>query len=120
VLRSVLPLLVLGLLLAPAAKAQTPDVPNGYKFCGWKDFVNGGWTYDDPPAGVFTALFARKMSCHTARQKYRKVRYSSGPPYKPILKGYRCARLKSGEEYEDARCSRRGHKKVALRWQAGA
>lgn len=42
------------------------------------------------------------------------------PPYRPKLKGYCCVRLESGYEYEDARCARRGHPKVALRWQTGS
>jgi hypothetical protein len=112
--------LALAVLVAVPAQAQNVDVPHGYAFCGWKDFVNGGWTYDDPPAGVFAALFARKMSCPTARHKYKQIRYSHTPPYKLRLKGYRCVRLQSGEEYADVRCSRRGHKKVALRFQEGS
>jgi hypothetical protein len=119
-IRLVLPALVVCLLVAPTAQAQNVDVPSGYTFCGWKDYVNGGWTYDDPGAGVFTALFGRKMSCRTARRKYKQIRYSHTPPYKLRLKGYRCVRLQSGEEYADVRCSRRGHKKVALRFQEGS
>jgi hypothetical protein len=65
-------------------------------------------------------LLDRKMSCKTARQKLKKVRYGSKPPYRPRLKNYRCVRLEQRYEYEDARCSRRGHPKVALRWQAGS
>jgi len=76
----------------------TSTSPPGYKFCGYKDFVNGGWTHD-PPDGASLVLFARKMSCHTARQKLKRVRYGTKPPY---------------------RCSRRGHPKVALRWETGS
>ena len=112
--------LALSLLAAiPAAAQDDVDVPPGYRFCGWKDFVNGGWTHD-PPDGASLVLFARKMSCHTARRKLRKVRYDENPPYRPRLKNYRCVRLESGYEYEDARCSRRGHPKIALRWQTGS
>lgn len=119
-------LVITGLLLAAfvaapaAAQSGDVEVPPGYKFCGWKDYADGGWTYEDPGAGAFIRLFARKMSCRTARQKYKKVRYGTKPPYSPRLKNYRCVRLEQGYEYEDARCSRRGHPRLAIRWQAGA
>jgi hypothetical protein len=119
-LRLVIAGLLLAALAAAPAHAQGVDVPSGYTFCGWQDFVNGGWTYKDPPPGVYTALFARRMSCHTARQKYKKIRYSAKPPHRLKLKGYRCVTLQSGEEYSDIRCSRRGHTKVALRFQSGS
>ena len=111
--------LAAALLAAPAA-AQDVQVPRGYKFCGWRDYVSGGWTYEDPGPGAFTRLFARKMSCRTARRKFRRVHYVADPPYEPQLKGYRCVHLKRSYEYVDDRCTRRGRPKIALRWQAGS
>jgi hypothetical protein len=112
---------VMALLAVPAqAQDYEVDTPPGYEFCGWKDFVNGGWTYDEPEPGAYLRLFARKMSCRTARRKYNRVRYEQSPPYRPKLKGYRCVRLESRLEYEDTRCSKKRRPKIAIRWQTGA
>jgi hypothetical protein len=95
-------------------------VPRGYKFCGWKDFINGGWTYENPDSGVYLRLFARKKSCRTARRNYRRVRYTNEPPFWPKLGGHRCKVVEERHEYTDARCSRRDRPKASVRWQTGA
>ena len=114
--------LALAALLIPAAAraAQDDDTPRGYRFCGWKDFADGGWTYEEPEPGAFLRLYARKMSCRTARRKHRRVRYERTAPYRAKLKGYRCVQLEQGYEYADIRCARKHRKKVALRWQTGS
>jgi len=109
------------LLVPSVAHAQDEvDTPPGYEFCGWKDLVNGGWTYENPDDGAYLRLFARKMTCRTARRKYRRVRYEQTPPYRAKLKGYRCVELDDGYEYSGMRCSKKGRPKVALRWQTGS
>lgn len=112
--------LVLFLPVATADGRGDVDPPRGFEFCGWKDLVDGGWTYDDPEPGAYLRLFARKMSCRTARRKYRQVRYEQEPPYRPRLRGYRCKTLDRSWEYADVRCSKRGHPNVSVRWQTGA
>ncbi len=112
----------LAVLLTPSTALAQGDVdtPQGYEFCGWKDFVDGGWTYDDPPPGAYLRLFARKMSCRTARRNYKRVRYQQTPPYRAKLKGFRCVTLDERHEYADVRCAKQRRPKVALRWQTGA
>jgi hypothetical protein len=105
---------------AATASAQSIDVPRGYKFCGWKDLIYGGWTYEDPEPGVYTRLFARKKSCGTARRNYRRVGYTNEPAYRPTLRGHRCKTLEQRHEYADVRCSRMDRPKASVRWQTGA
>jgi hypothetical protein len=108
---------------APTARAQTPEedfVPQGYDFCGWRDFESGGWTYDDPPPGVWARLFARNMTCRTARRHYKRTRSTQTPPYRHVRIGYRCKTLDSDYEYSDVRCSKKGRPRVAYRFQTGA
>jgi hypothetical protein len=113
-------LVVLAVLAVPAAAQDDVDVPRGYEFCGWQMLgEGGGWTYDDPEPGAYLRLFAREMSCRTARRKYKKVDYEATPPYRVRLRGYRCVELDDDYEYSDTRCSKKRRKKVALRWQTG-
>jgi hypothetical protein len=108
------------------ASAQDPDpdefTPPGYEFCGWRDPERGGWAmeWDDRLAGACTVLFARRMSCRAARTNYRRLRYTRTPPYEPRRAGYRCEELRSGYEFTDVRCAKRGRPRVAFRYQSGA
>jgi opacity protein-like surface antigen len=107
---------------APAiAQAQEPEefTPVGYEFCGWQDYVNGGWTYENPDDGAFTMAFARDMSCRDARRNVTRMRYSQRPPYVPIRPGYRCTRLANDYEYEQVRCRKRGSR-MTFRYATGA
>lgn len=69
-----------------------------------------------PPG--YIALFARKMTCRSARRNYNRVRYNEEG--RPVRRGYRCREIDSGYEYSDVRCAKRGRPKVAFRWQTGA
>jgi len=108
-----------------AALAADPDpaefTPHGYEFCGWQDFVNGGWAVEwrDDLAGAYLVAFADGMSCRAARRNVKKMRSSKTPPHRPIRTGYRCRTLESAHEYLDVRCVKKGgHRK--FRYQTGA
>jgi hypothetical protein len=101
-----------------AATANTQATPRGYEFCGWQ-VVGGGWTYEEPDPGAYLRLYARRMTCRSARRNFARVRYPP-PDYKPRRQGYRCAYLERRHEYADIRCSKRGRRKVSFRWQTGA
>jgi hypothetical protein len=107
------------------ANAQGPDpedfTPEGYEFCGWKDFTNGGWVmvWREDLAGAYLVAFARGMTCTDARRNVTRVRYAQVPPYRPTRPGYTCKTLESDIEYRDVRCVRTGGKRT-FRWQMGA
>jgi|SRR5215208_1840032 len=113
-------LTVFVLRAATASWAGPDDTPSAYTFCGWLDFWTQTFRYDDPEPGAYLALYARKMTCPSARRNYKRVRYDDAPPYQPIRRGYRCVTLKDGYEYADIRCSKKGKPKVAFRWQTGS
>jgi len=109
---------------SPAVAADPdPDefTPAGYEFCGWRDFVNGGWTmeWSDDLSGAYMVAFADGMSCRAARRNVDKVRYSQTPPYRPSRAGYRCARLEQQHEFSDVRCVKKGASRK-FRFQTGA
>jgi len=120
----VLALLCLAALTA-VARAADPDpdefTPRGYEFCGWQDFVNGGWAmeWSEDLSGAYLVAFADGISCAAARRNIRRVRYSKVAPYRPIRPGYRCRTLESAHEYSDVRCVRRGGSRK-FRFQTGA
>jgi hypothetical protein len=108
--------------IAGRRKVWRPDtcaLSRTERFCGWRDFTNGGWTMDQPDPGAFSRLFAGKMTCGAARRAYNRLDYTEEPPYQPFLEGYRCRELESGYEYSDVRCVRDGSK-AAFRYQTGA
>lgn len=118
---------VMGSLLVPAtAVAQDPDpdefTPVGYEFCGWRDFVSGSWEmeWNDELFGAYSRLFARNMTCRSARRNYVRMRYTQTPPYRPVRLGYRCKTLDRDYEYSDVRCSKRGRPRLAFRYQTGS
>ena len=119
--------LVVGALLLPAtALSQEPDpdefTPVGYEFCGWRDFEFGGWEmeWEDRLSGAYLVLFARNMTCRSARRNYVRTRTTQTPPHRLVRKGYRCTTLDSDYEYSDVRCSKRGRPRLAFRFQTGA
>jgi hypothetical protein len=71
-------------------------------------------------SGAYLVLFARKMTCRSARRNYARMHYTQTPPYRPVRNGYRCKTLDSGYEYTDVRCAKRGRPRVAFRFQTGA
>jgi hypothetical protein len=122
--RTLIALLVVATTAASAETAQAqadPDdfTPEGYEFCGWRDFDNGGWTYDQPEPGAYLLAFARGMTCTAARRNITRLRYTQLPPYRPVRLGYRCRTLDNDHEYTDVRCVRRGGTR-AFRFQTGA
>ena len=92
------------------ALAADPDprefTPPGYEFCGWQDFVNGGWAmeWSDDLRGAAVVAFADGMSCPSARRNIKLMRYSKDAAHRPLRGGYRCRRLASGYESSDVRC----------------
>ena len=108
--------LVLGLAIASPSGAATPE---GYELCGYKDYVNGGWTFD-PADGASTVLYARGVSCRSAKRNYGRLRYGHKPPYRPFVAGYRCRELKRGYEFTDVRCLKRGSRSRGFRYQSGS
>jgi len=106
---------------SPAWAQSDPEefTPEGYTWCGWKDFVDGDWTYDDPEPGAWLRAFAYKMSCRDARRNVTRVRYSQTPPYRPLRLGYTCRSIDSDYEYEDVRCTKKGGKRK-FRFQTGS
>lgn len=118
-LLALVPALVL--TLASSAGAQDPDfTPVGYTFCGWRDYETGRWTKDDPAPGTWERLFARDMSCRSARRNYGRLRVTQTPPYRVVKAGYRCLTLDSDTEYGDVRCSKHGRARVAFRVQSAS
>lgn len=105
----------------PAPAQSDPDdfTPEGYEWCGWRDFIDGGWTYGDPPDGVWLRVFALKMSCYDARRNATRMRYGQLPPYRPIRPGYTCKSLAEDWEYADVRCTKKNGKRK-FRFQTGA
>jgi hypothetical protein len=113
-------ILALAFAIPSTAAAQEPDfTPVGYTFCGWKDFTTGHWV-DEPEDGVWERLFARNMTCRTAKKNFGRLRYTQTPPYRPVKAGYRCVTLDQDYEYGDVRCSKKGRPRVAFRVQSGA
>jgi hypothetical protein len=104
--------------LVIAAPASASDEPRGFDFCGWKDFVNGGWTFVDPADGAFLRLYSRNMSCRIARRNYRKLTFPA-PEHVARLAGYRCREVERGYEYSDAQFSNKGRRRAALRYETG-
>ena len=105
----------------PAWAQEDPDfTPVGYEFCGWRDFQSGGWTFEEPDPGVWERLFARGMTCRSARSNYGRLRYTQTPPFRPVKAGYRCVTLDDDLEYHSIRCSKRGRPRVAFRFEGGA
>lgn len=104
-----------------AVAQSDPDdfTPEGYEWCGWRDFIDGGWTYDDPPSGVWLRVFAYKMSCYDARRNATRVRFGQLPPHRPIRPGYTCKSLAEDWEFADVRCTKK-HGKRKFRFQTGA
>ena len=102
-------------IIRPDTCALTPSE----RFCGWRDLSGGGWTMRQPEPGAFVRLFARKLTCRTARRAYGSIEYEDEPPYRPVLAGYRCRELESRYEYSDVRCVKRGGR-ASLRYQTGA
>ena len=108
-----------------AAEGSDPDpdefTPPGYEFCGWQDFVNGGWAmeWSEDLRGVYLVAFADGMSCQAARRNTRRMRYSKTAPYRPLRPGYRCRTLNSAHEYSDVRCVKIGGSRK-FRFQTGA
>ncbi|MDA0168924.1 hypothetical protein OJ998_07495 [Solirubrobacter taibaiensis] len=109
-------------VLATPAFGQSEEdfTPVGYEFCGWLNLGEGTWTYGDPEDGAWLRLFARDMTCRSARRNYGRVRYTQRPPYRPVKPGYRCRTLDSDYEYGDVRCAKQGKSRVAFRWQTGS
>lgn len=105
----------------PASAQSDPDdfTPEGYERCGWRDFIDSGWTYDDPPSGAWLRVFAYKMSCYDARRNATRMRYGQLPPYRPIRPGYTCKSLAADWEYADVRCTKKNGKRK-FRFQTGA
>ena len=120
--RTLIVLVLATLALVAPASAQTEEdfTPVGYEFCGWWDFDDREWTFDDPEPGVWTRLFARKMTCKSARRNYGRLRYTQTPPFRPVKPGYKCATLDDDLEYSDVRCSKKGSARVSFRYQGGA
>ena len=122
--RTFIILVVAGLVPGAWSYAQeTPEdfTPQGYEFCGWRDYKGDGkgWTYDEPEPGVWLRGFASGLNCRTARRHITRLRYSQTPPYRPLRPGYRCKTLDSDHEYSDVRCVRKGGKRK-FRFQTGA
>jgi hypothetical protein len=92
----------------------------GERFCGWRDYESGGWTMRRPEPGAFFRVFARRMSCRTARRASQDVEYPSSPPYRPFVPGYHCREILDGYEYSDVRCRRAGARTRSFRFQTGA
>ena len=111
------------LLCAAPALAEDLDpedvTPPGYDFCGWRDYERGGWAmrWEDRLAGASTTLFARRMTCRSARRNYARTSFAGGAP---VRAGYRCVELARGYEFLDVRCSKRGRPRMAYRFQTGS
>jgi len=105
--------------------AQDPDpedfTPEGYTFCGWKDFTTGQWQteWDESLAGAFLRAFADGMTCRDARRATTRTLTRQLPPYAPYRPGYRCKRLVNDHEYSDVRCVKIGGSRK-YRFQTGA
>ena len=110
-------------LVAAAPAAASPQdpakTPEGYTFCGWKDFVGGWWTLEQSDPGVYMVAFTRGMTCRAARLNVDRVRYSQRSPYRPYRTGYRCRTLASQHEYSDVRCVKVGGTRK-FRYRTGA
>ncbi len=105
---------------ASAAVAQNvEDPPEGYEFCGWQDFSDRSWTYEQPEPGAYLVGFADGMSCRSARRNISRVNYTRRPPYRPIRTGYRCKTLDSEHEFSDVRCVKVGGERK-FRFRTGA
>ena len=108
----------------PTPTEAKPDYPHlrGYRFCGWRKFNRRNsniWTFKGPAPGVFTAMFAKGLSCHIARRNYAKITYGTKAPYRVRVGGYRCKTMHKRWEYNDIRCAKKGRHGVAFRYQAG-
>jgi hypothetical protein len=110
---------------AVAGDLADPDpaefTPEGYKFCGWKDFATGEWKmeWDDSLSGAYLVAFADGMTCRDARRNVTRVRYTQTPPFRPVRLGYRCKVLDNDHEYTDVRCTKIGGSRK-FRFQTGA
>ena len=124
-MRRALLLCLIGIVAIPAAslaQSEDPDpdefTPPGYAFCGWRDYQNGGWLmeWDDRLYGAGTVLFARDMTCRSARRNFARVRHGQ----QPTRAGYRCAVIGRDYEFADVRCTKVGRPRVAFRYQTGS
>lgn len=117
---------VLALPGAVHAQVEEPDpaefTPAGYTFCGWRDFENGTWAmkWREELRGAYSMVFARGMTCASARRHWAKTKYKKEPPYSLYRAGYRCKRIVSGHELDDTRCTKVGNARVAFRIRSGA